>query len=480
MRFIVENFGPIESAEIKLKDLNIFIGKNSSGKSYLAYLIWSLLSVEPNWDKLRALFDEFVPNDLIRDAISKDEVLHKKFQEKKEFDFKKYTEELDSIYSNLTDRFKNLIIEVFKRFDEVWGRNLEDMIKDVFLVDNIGELVRTSCEKARIVISNDKGDKKINIEIGDTLKSWIDNKVIRTLEDNLFVTVVGGEPMLLTLSYYEKSEEYTHDEFFVENYQTVGIIPVVFIWVFDDYCPYTTTFIAPDGRTGLIRSMEAYNYALISGKVTINEVDRIFMRDFMSLYPRVKNEEIYRFADFIEKRLDVRYVLGRDQPRYIIKIGDIEMPIQRAPSGYRELAPIVYAMKYKLDKEHVIFVEEPEAHLHPDAQVVITRALTGLSKYCYIVVTTHSITLLDEISNLLKLRSLSNENKKNLGYEDWEGLNPEDVGIFLVRDGKIEELEVHEDGIEESDLDRVIIEIANLHAKVEEEYEHTRRLQAQR
>lgn len=476
MRFIIENFGPIEKADIRLKNLNVFIGRNSVGKSYLAYLIWALLSVEPNWEKLRALFDEFVPNDLIRGAIEKDKELREGSKKKEDFDFKKYVEEIHEINLKLTNGFKNLIIEIFKRFDEIWGRNLEELIKDAFLVNNLSELVRVGCEKARIVISDDKGDTKINIEINDTLRAWVDDEVIRILEDNLFVTVDAGEPIFLTLLY----EESTHDEFFTENYQTVGIIPVVFTWVFDGYYPYATTFIAPDGRTGLIRSMEAYNYALISGKVTINEVDRIFMRDLMSLYPRVKNEEVSKLADFIEEKLNVRYVLGREQPRYIIKIGDIEMPIQRAPSGYRELAPIVYAMRHKLDEEHVFFVEEPEAHLHPDAQVVITRALAGLSKYCYVVVTTHSITLLDEISNLLKLKNLSDENKKRLGYEEWEGLSPENVGIFLVRNGKAMELEVYEDGIEESDLDRVVIEIANLHARVEEEYEHTRKLQAQR
>lgn len=140
------------------------------------------------------------------------------------------------------------------------------------------------------------------------------------------------------------------------------------------------------------------------------------------------------------------------------------------------MAPFVYAMRYLLDKDHVIFVEEPEAHLHLDAQVIVTRALASLSRHCYVVITTHSITVIDEISNLLKLRNIPNDAKKRLGYEEWEGLSPENIGMFLFSEGNVQELEIYEDGIEENDLDKVIIEIANLHAKVEEGYEYTKKM----
>jgi len=40
----VEDFGPFEHAEIKLKPLTIFIGRNSVGKSMLMRLLWALAS----------------------------------------------------------------------------------------------------------------------------------------------------------------------------------------------------------------------------------------------------------------------------------------------------------------------------------------------------------------------------------------------------------------------------------------------------
>ena len=465
MRFIVENFGAIERADIKLKKLNVFVGKNASGKSYLAYLIWSLLSVEPDWEILENLFSDYISNNSIKNLL----------ESKERND--------DRLVKELKKKFKELAIEIFKQFDKIWSRNLEEFLKNAFFVDDINELVRIGKDEAKIVICNDGGNKKIYFEINKGLKSWVNEEVLSSLSNNLYIDIIPGKPSLIFFYYSEIDDPpyiISATDYYQSFYQFLHFIPTCFAWLLDGYFPYATTFIAPDGRTGLIRSIEAYKYAIMSSKVFINEVDRKFMINFETLYPKIKNEEISKIADFIEEKLGVRYTLKREPPRYSVKIGNIENILQTAPSGYRELAPIVYAVRYALDKDNIVFIEEPEAHLHPDAQIIITRALAGLSNYCYIVTTTHSITVLDEISNLLKLKKLPDEVKKDLGYEEWEGLSPENVGIFLFSDGRVHELKVEEDGIEESCLDRVIIEIANRHVKVDESYEHFRKMQTQR
>jgi len=45
MRLRVENFGPISRAEIEIKPLTVLIGKNGSGKSMLAQLIYTLMDL---------------------------------------------------------------------------------------------------------------------------------------------------------------------------------------------------------------------------------------------------------------------------------------------------------------------------------------------------------------------------------------------------------------------------------------------------
>ncbi len=480
MRFIVENFGPIEKADIRIKDLNIFIGRNSTGKSYLAYLIWCFLAVKPDWKKLREFVEKYIPNELISKVIEKDRELYEKMKQDEDFDFQSYVEELHKLTDKISENVRGFIIDVFRRFDEIWKENLEKLIKDAFMVDDLKELVRFGEDCAKVVVCNDDCTMKIYANIDENgLTVEIDERVIKEIQENLFITAVSGEPIYLTLDYYKNSEELTHHEFIVENYHVVKTIPIVFGWIFDGYVPYHSTFIAPDGRDGLIRSREVYLHALLSD-VVMNEVDKKFMRFLESLYPKVKNEKISEIASFIEEKLGIEFILQRGVPRYVISIDDLKIPIQRAPSGYKEIAPLIYAMKFGLDEGYTVIVEEPEAHLHPDAQVVVTRALAKLSKYADVIITTHSITVLDEISNLLRVNRLSSDEKKKLGYDEDEGLTPENLGIYLFSDGKVEELEVYEDGIEETELDRVIIDIANMHAKVDEYYERSRRLQAQR
>ena len=42
----VEDFGPINSTSVTLAPFVVFVGRNNSGKSYMAPLVWALLNAE--------------------------------------------------------------------------------------------------------------------------------------------------------------------------------------------------------------------------------------------------------------------------------------------------------------------------------------------------------------------------------------------------------------------------------------------------
>jgi predicted ATPase len=54
VKFYIENLGPFEKTEIELKPLTIFIGRNSVGKSFLLYLLWTLASAEPAFEDVKS------------------------------------------------------------------------------------------------------------------------------------------------------------------------------------------------------------------------------------------------------------------------------------------------------------------------------------------------------------------------------------------------------------------------------------------
>ncbi len=448
MRFIISNFGPVREANITIKPLTVFIGSNASGKSYIAYLIWCLLTVEPNWDRLVEIIDKYLGD---------------------------ITELNDK---RIGDRVKKIILSILRDFINIFYKeNLEDLLEDTFLIDDLRELIRYGANEAKVILSNDKGSIAISINITkDGLIFYnLSNEVIGMVEQTIKVKTepIVKETIRVVLEVDGNEwikEDVTDREELVDLIIKMTI--AVISWLFDGYFPHLPSVIIPDGRAGLLRAREAMVHTLMSIRwrpLIINAADTAFIRTLESLNLRVRSKEINKITTFIEKKLQTQFVLHRMPPRYIVKFKDVEMPLQRTSSGIREIAPIVFILRHYLSKGYFLIVEEPESHLHPDAQVIITRALAGLPKQRVVtLMTTHSIHVLDEISNLIRLRKLSDEEKKRLGYEVWEGLDPEDVAVYLfTSDGRVESIGVSDDGLEETGLDRVVIEIANIQSRVE-------------
>jgi len=59
VRFYIENLGPFEKTEIELKPLTLFVGRNSVGKSFLLYLLWTLASAEPAFEDVKSGWETF-------------------------------------------------------------------------------------------------------------------------------------------------------------------------------------------------------------------------------------------------------------------------------------------------------------------------------------------------------------------------------------------------------------------------------------
>ena len=79
-----------------------------------------------------------------------------------------------------------------------------------------------------------------------------------------------------------------------------------------------------------------------------------------------------------------------------------DISLVNASSSISELAPIILFIRYYLLPGDLFIVEEPEAHLHPKAQRAIAGVLADLVKAgVYVLVTTHSDIILEQISNFI-------------------------------------------------------------------------------
>ncbi len=459
MRIIVENFGPIKKADVTLKDLTIFVGPGGSGKSYLAYLIWLLYRVSPKFEYYSRLF-RFIEK--ISEKIEKN---------------KRITEE----------DIKKILNKAFEITEKALREEWKDGLKDVFRVENLKDLINKGAKKSVIIVCNDKCNVKIEIKI--TKKGFYVNGIRKIpeyldvdIEENIiFIYLKDHEkyPILSKLlpRKYDKEEifEYMGD-------LSIETISTAFNILFQNYVPYHfAPYILPDSRAGILR---AYKYILgriISERVAepiLGLADRDMLKTLATLDLKVKDKEISSIADFLEEKIGGKFILkhyDRFAPEIEFVTKKVNVPLLRAQSSARELAPLIIFMRHVLEKNSFFVVEEPEAHCHPYIQSIVARGLALLSKYCNVLVTTHSSIFLDEIDNLIKLNKLSKKEKEKLNYRDDEGLSYENVGIYRFKvDGTVEKVEISENGIREEEFSSVIAELFNRYADVEEIFESKR------
>ncbi len=199
--------------------------------------------------------------------------------------------------------------------------------------------------------------------------------------------------------------------------------------------------------------------------------------DFLEKITFSKREEKNDFNEILEsmrKILDGNIkVTGEDVLSYFFRPEedkDIKLEMQISSSLVAELTPILYSLTDGRNKFFII--EEPEGHLHPEAQIQLARVFgLMINAGHHLLITTHSDYIWAELNNLIYAGSLTGkfreEAKKRFGYEEEELLDYQKVGAYLFKhkpdsnlfsqDEKttgttVEELEVTEKGIPDTNF----------------------------
>jgi hypothetical protein len=114
-----------------------------------------------------------------------------------------------------------------------------------------------------------------------------------------------------------------------------------------------------------------------------------------------------------------------------------DLGLQLSSALVTELMPLVVVLRYAQDLPFLV-VEEPEAHLHPQLQRIVTRCLCRLVRRgVRVLITTHSTTVAQQINNLIKLGELDEarrlELQRRYGYGDGEYLDGDEVAVHEFR-----------------------------------------------
>ena len=217
---------------------------------------------------------------------------------------------------------------------------------------------------------------------------------------------------------------------------------------------WETPYYFPAARSGILQSHKALAGIMVSRLPLVGiesiEIPRLtgvvadFISDLINLEtrPRIgtrprKSISLSEIAAFLEQEvsrgtIDVdQPVSGAEYPEFVYEANGNRIPIHRTSSMVFEIAPIVLFLKYIVSSKDLLIIEEPEAHLHPENQRILARAISQMiNAGLHVLVTTHSDYFLQQLSNCIRMSSKPSAAKK-LGYTKKDQLPSESVGAYL-------------------------------------------------
>jgi predicted ATPase len=453
VKLYLSNFGPFEEAEVELKPLTVFIGRNSTGKSMLLYLLWALSSAEPLPDRVEAGWEP---------VAEMTERVFRRIEEGR-IESEDLEELVKAFMKVLADAVKHGLEE---RFKYVFGVELRELVRigrDKAVIE-----VHGSCAKIRFSLGDEVRIEEFDLCIEDMLRR-VDVRVLR----GRYVHVGYG-------SYLKKYRVYS-----IANVADLVVdllfrhTAVEFSWL-ALVTPHLTCML-PDSRAGITRTLlKPYiSPTLLSGVLGVDReyVSTYFrLAEWLSRNPGVV-ELIKPLLEELSVTVDVRFESGVYNI-YVKSWSNKVMPLTMAPSGVREAITVALAL---LMAEPInVFIEEPEAHLHPRAQRLLARLIArAVNRRKNVVVTTHSDYLITALNNLIALSQLPSRRLKRLGYTREEVLSPESVAAYLVRtEGDkaiVEKLQVTREGIPEDEFAKVAEELLGERGRI---YDEIQKVQA--
>jgi len=194
--------------------------------------------------------------------------------------------------------------------------------------------------------------------------------------------------------------------------------------------PYEDIFFLPASRSGLYQAMNIFSSVLamlsqkrhlFRGNFEIPALS-VPMSDYFLHLSNIKtsgNNDVYNALakEMEESILDAEIIFNDDSKKleYYNKKTNLRLALSETSSMISEMAPVVAYLKYivnekskKQDNENepkrakILFIEEPEAHLHPEVQLKLMNIFAKLIQHdIKIVMTTHSNYIFNKTNNLI-------------------------------------------------------------------------------
>lgn len=425
MKIQLNNFGPIQKFDFDLeKDLTIVFGKNNIGKSYAISSIYLILKSF----KAEEFSDGSIEMGLFYYRNDNRYIGHGNIR----------------IIEDII-KLENFVTDQIKMHDEI---EITNDLKKLF-TNIIGGIILNNLEKS---FNNSFASL-------DELRNKLSNKrlfiLIQFRSFEFTITVSRGKLIITHFKFYEsivikksaksKKSERLNGKYILYYNNTKKnksqIIDSLFLEYYMDFKNEITEvlgniYFLPASRSGLYQALSAFNAVIaelsrsrtfLSNKLELPNISEPVLDYFLSLANVNSKRLSKKFGEIVKiiesKILNGAVSFNEKTKKLVFSPSNIdgELDLAFTSSMISEIAPIVAFLKYVITDyqprpryrsmreiegrkkpSNLIFIEEPEAHLHPEIQVSLMETFCEIIKYdVKIVMTSHSNYMFNKLSNLV-------------------------------------------------------------------------------
>ena len=464
----VNNFGPIAKAQIDLRPLTVLVGPSNTGKSYLATLIYVLHKFFSG-DSIKIGFRHsvsrghvFYPHNWVNKVALQEEGARALFAWQKKT-LPTIQEQTGFLYHPVPEQLANLIHPSL-RDTESLSTSLNDELARCFNVDNTNDLRRIGASKGPEIILSRRisgtsenplyfvfalGVKQKRIEIKASIPE-IDSMVLRG-------RITQPSHRNNIMSYRSLLDQYL-------NLDTDELNEIAQSWMHSLANAIGSQFVdplsnsayyLPASRTGAIHGHRAILGSVVSkaSRARFQRDDPLptlpgiladFLEQFVGLgrfsgTSHTHNHSLCRRfeEELLHGRIINEFSHGEYNEFYYIPANtNKKIPLLNSSSMVSELASVLLYLRHIIRPDDVLFIEEPESHLHPAGQVKFIELLAAAVRSgVRVILTTHSEWVLEELANLVRLSELPEAEREKVGSGD-AALTPDEVGVWLFEPKK--------------------------------------------
>lgn len=111
------------------------------------------------------------------------------------------------------------------------------------------------------------------------------------------------------------------------------------------------------------------------------------------------------------------------------------LPIQMTSSIVKTMSSLILYLKHLARKNDLVIIDEPEMNLHPDNQILLTRIFAELvNKGLRIVISTHSDYVIREFNNMIMAKEIIN---RKISMDDGEELPYQKSQMLSIKDTEV-------------------------------------------